>query len=249
MANKRPRIGERRQKNQPLKIDRLPATVHDAILHLRNIEGLTWAQIEEQSNRAYSKDWKQDHGGFVDWSTLEMKVLELFPDLRIPQTNLARWYDLRVAQVRNQALKESARAREFAAAFASANLADGNSSVINALRDQVFDLIQSAGDGDKGRFIKGLQNLTLAMTRMQRVELQAQRVKADLAKIDAERAKLAAEAGDPREIYLLASQDLLKKLRTREQVRAVIDPIKEDLIQEFTHGAEAFAKQIEASTA
>jgi hypothetical protein len=247
MANKRPRIGERRQKNQPLKIARLPATVHDAILHLRNIEGLTWAQIEEQSNRAYSKDWKQDHGGFVDWSTLEMKVLELFPDLRIPQTNLARWYDLRVAQVRNQALKESARAREFAAAFASANLADGNSSVINALRDQVFDLIQSAGDGDKGRFIKGLQNLTLAMTRMQRVELQAQRVKADLAKIDAERAKLAAEAGDPREIYLLASQDLLKKLRTREQVRAVIDPIKEDLIQEFTHGAEAFAKQVEAS--
>jgi hypothetical protein len=87
------------------------------------------------------------------------------------------------------------------------------------------------------------------MSRMQRVELQAKRVDADLARIDAERAKLAAEAGDPREIYLLASQDLLKKLRTRELVRAVIDPIKEELIQEFTHGAEAFSKQIEASTA
>ena len=65
----------------------------------------------------------------------------------------------------------------------------------------------------------------------------------------AERAKMAAEAGDPREIYLLASQDLLKKLRSREPVRAVIDPIKEELIQEFTHGAEAFSKQIEATAA
>ena len=249
MATRRPRIGERRRKNQPLKIDKLPAAVHDAILHLRNIEGLTWQQIEEQSNRPYSEKWKQDHGGFVDWTRIDLPVLELFPNLRIPQTNLLRWYDLRVAQVRNQALIESERAREFAAAFAHANLSDGNSSVINALRDQVFDLIQSAGDGDKGRFIKGLQNLTLAMTRMQRVELQAKRVEADLAKIDAERAKLAAEAGDPREIYLLASQDLLKKLRSREPVRAVIDPIKEELIQEFTHGAEAFSKQIEASTA
>jgi len=185
MSTRRPRVGERRQKNQPLKIDRLPGVVHDAVLHLRNIEGLTWAQIEEQSNRAYSKDWKQDHGGFVDWSSLDMKVLELFPDLRIPQTNLLRWYDLRVAQVRNQALAESERAREFAAAFANANLSDGNSSVINALRDQVFDLIQTAGDGDKGRFIKGLQNLTLAMTRMQRVELQAKRVAVDERRVKA----------------------------------------------------------------
>lgn len=247
MASRRPRVGERRQKNQPLKIDKLPPAAHDAILFLRNVEGRTWSEIEEQSHRAYSEKWQEDHGGFIDWHSLDLKVLELFPDLRIPQTNLLRWYDLRVAQVRNQVLIESERAREFAAALVKADLPAGNSAVINALRDQVFDLIQSAGDGDKGRFIKGLQNLTLAMTRMQRVELQAQRVKADLAKIDAERAKLAAEAGDPREIYLMASQDLLKKLRTREQVRSVIDLIKEELIQEFTHGAEAFAKQVEAS--
>jgi hypothetical protein len=249
MATKRPRIGERRQKKQPLKIDRLGASVHDAVLHLRNADGLTWQQIEEQSSLPYSGDWKKDHGGFVDWSKLDLKVLELFPNLRIPQTNLLRWYDLRVSQVRNQVLAESERAREFAAALVKADLPGGNSAVLNALRDQVFDLIQSAGDGDKAAFVKGLQNLTLAMTRMQRVDLQAQRVKADLAKIDAERAKLAAEAGDPREIYLLASQDLLKKLRSREIVRAVIDPIKEELIQEFTHGAEAFSKHVEASTA
>jgi predicted Mrr-cat superfamily restriction endonuclease len=117
------------------------------------------------------------------------------------------------------------------------------------MRDQVFMLMRSVGQGDRDKFVAALGDLTLAMTRMQRVELQAKRVDAELAKIEAERAKLAAEAGDPREIYLLASQDLLKKLRSREPVRAVIDPIKEELIQEFTHGAEAFAKQIEASTA
>lgn len=185
MATRRPRVGERRQKNQPLKIDRLPASVHDAILYLRNNEGLTWQQIEDQSAKPYSSKWKEDHEGFIDWTALDLKVLELFPNLRVPQTNLLRWYDLRVAQVRNQALAESERAREFAAAFANANLADGNSSVINALRDQVFDLIQSAGVGDKGVFIKGLQNLTLAMTRMQRVELQAKRVAVDERRVKA----------------------------------------------------------------
>ena len=146
-------------------------------------------------------------------------------------------------------LAESERARQWAAAFAGKNLPEANAAVINALRDLVFGLMQDVGTGDKAKFLDGLKDLTLAMTRMQRVELQAKRVDADLAKIEAERAKLAAEAGDPREIYLLASQDILKKLRTREQLRGVIDPIREDLIQEFTHGAEAFAKQVEASAA
>jgi hypothetical protein len=94
-----------------------------------------------------------------------------------------------------------------------------------------------------------LGQLTLAMTRVERVKLQRKRVEADLAKIDAERARLAAEAGDPREIYLLAAQSLLKLMRTREQLRCVIDPIKDELIQEMSHAAESFAKQVEASAA
>jgi hypothetical protein len=247
----RPRTGEPRQKQRTLKLDVLIAAqpqVRDAILSLRD-QGATWPEIAEQSARPWSKEWAKDHGGFVNWDELPTPSLEAFPDLRLPQTSLQRWFDLRVRQVRAEVLKESERARTWAQEFAAKSIPDANSAVINALRDQVFEMMRSVGRNDQATFVKGLQNLTLAMSRMQRVELQAKRVEADLAKIDAERAKLAAEAGDPREIYLLASQDLLKKLRSREQVRAVIDAIKEELIQEFTHGAEAFAKQIEASTA
>jgi hypothetical protein len=248
MTKPRPKTGEPRLVRQPLKIDLLPEDVRDAIAVLYD-RGRTWMEISEKSSRPYSKQWAADDGGFVNWELLDLKVLEHFPDMRLPKSSLHRWFDLRVAQSRKQVLIESAQAREFAKAFAAGNLAEGNAAVVNALRDQVFSLIQSAGRGDKGLFAKGLKDLTLAMSRMQRVDLQAKRVDADLARIDAERAKLAAEAGDPREIYLLASQDLLKKLRTREAVRAVIDPIKEELIQEFTHGAEAFAKHVQTAAA
>jgi hypothetical protein len=91
--------------------------------------------------------------------------------------------------------RESAQAREFASAFAGGDLAESNSAVVNALRDQVFGLIQSAGIGDKAQFAKGLKDLTLAMTRMQRVELQARRVDLDARKIKVleDREKLARE--------------------------------------------------------
>jgi hypothetical protein len=248
-SKRRPRTGEKRQRNLPLKIDRLPVEVRDAIQKLRNQRGKTWKEIEELSSLPYNAKWATEGGGFIDWDHLPTDVLELFPDLRLPSTNLQRWYDLRVGQVRAQIMAESAKAREWAKAFAGKDLAGSNAAVMNAMRDQVFSLMQKVGPGDQADFLEGLNLLSLTMARLQRVELQTKRVDADLARIDAERAKLAAEAGDPREIYLLASQDLLKKLRTREPVRAVIDPIKEELIQEFTHGAEAFAKQIEATAA
>jgi|GEM_PF-1635737 len=248
MTKPRPKTGEPRVKRQPLKIDQLPQPVRESIQGLYD-RGRTWMEIEEQSARPYSDQWEQDGGGFVPWEKLDLTVLEEFPQLRIPKSTLQRWYDLRVRQARDQVLRESAKAREFAAAFAGADLSGANSAVVNALRDQVFSLMQEASVSDRMLLVKNLQNLTLAMTRIQRVELQAKRVDADIAKAEAERAKLAAEAGDPREIYLLAAQDLLKKLRSRKQVREVIDPIQEDLVQELSHAAEAFAKQVEASAA
>jgi hypothetical protein len=248
MTKPRPKTGEPRKTRLPLKIDLLPESVRDAIKTLYD-RGRTWLEIEEKSGAPFSKDWITDGGGFIDWESLDLRVLEEFPAMRLPKSNLQRWFDLRVVQARNRVLVESARAREFAEKFADKGMPGSNAAVINALRDLCFGLLQDAGEADKEKLLAALQNFTLATTRIQRVELQAKRVDADLARIGAERAKLAAEAGDPREIYLLASQDLLKKLRSREGVRAVIDPIKEELIQEFTHGAEAFSKQIEAAAA
>lgn len=248
MTKPRPKTGEPRAVKQPLKIDRLPQSVQDAIKTLYD-RGRTWVEISEQSARHYSKDWEKDGGGFIDWAEVSTEALELFPDLCLAKSTLQRWFDLRVSQVRSQVLAQSAKARVFAEKFADKDLEGTNAAVMNAMRDQVFDMMQNVGPGDRDKFLEGLNLFSLASSRLRRVELQEKRVQADLARIDAERAKLAAEAGDPREIYLLASQDLLKKLRSREQVRAVIDPIKEELIQEFTHGAEAFSKQVEASAA
>lgn len=248
MKKVRPKTGEPRKTHQPLKIDLLPQAAKDAIEILYD-RGLTWQQMEEQSAKPFSREWQKDGGGFIEWESLDLKVLEQFPDMKLPKSSLHRWFDIRISQARKQVLEQAAKTREFVAAFAGKDVAGANSAVVNALRDMVFGLVETAGTGDKAKFMDGLKDLTLAMTRMQRVELQAKRVEADLARLDAERAKLAAEAGEPREIYLLAAQDLLKKLRSRKKVREVLDPIQDELVQELSHAAEAFAKQVEASAA
>jgi hypothetical protein len=182
MTKPRPKTGEPRQVHQPLKIDLLPQSARDAIEQLYD-RSRTWKEIEEQSALPYSAKWASDGGGFIDWEALELRVLEQFPGMRLAKSTLQRWFDLRVAQARKEVLRESAQAREFAKAFAGNDLFNSNSAVINALRDQVFNLIQSAGIGDKALFAKGLKDLTLAMSRMQRVELQAKRVDVDQRKI------------------------------------------------------------------
>ena len=183
MTRPRPKTGEPRVTHQPLKIDLLPQGVQDAIVHLYK-QGRTWMEMQEQSGRPYGEKWATDYDqGFIDWEKLDLKVLEHFPEMKLPKSTLHRWFDLRWNQARKQVLAESAQAREFAAAFVGQNLEGANSAVINALRDQMFGLIQSAGIGDKDKFAKGLKDLTLAMSRMQRVELQARRVEVDQRKI------------------------------------------------------------------
>lgn len=174
MANaRRPRTGERRRTNLPLKIDKLPEDVRNAILDLRNNGGKTWEQIEELSALA------KDKGGFIDWDALPLPVLEIFPEMRLPRTSLHRWYDLRVSQVRRQVMAESEKARAFAESFAGKKIAGANAAVMNAMRDQVFNLMRDVGAGDRDKFLAGLNMLSLTMARLQRVDLQAKRVKVD----------------------------------------------------------------------
>jgi Protein of unknown function (DUF3486) len=182
MPKPRPKTGEPRQVRQPLKIDLLPQSAREAIETLYD-RGRTWMEISEQSAQPYSEKWAQDGGGFIHWESLDLKVLEQFPDMKLPKSSLHRWFDLRVAQARKQVLAESAQAREFAAAWAGKSLPESNAAVINALRDLVFGLMQDSGAGDKMKLLGGLQDLTLAMSRMQRVELQAKRVEVDQRRI------------------------------------------------------------------
>jgi hypothetical protein len=182
MTKPRPKTGEERDVNRQLKIDALPQSARDAILALRDM-GDTWPQIEARSARPYSKDWSKDGGGFIQWEELETRVLEEFPDLRIPKSSLHRWFDLRIAQVRKQVLIEGEKSREWAAALATKTLPDANQAVVNAMRDQVFSLMRTVGTADQGKFIEGLNQLALTMSRLQRVELLAKQVSVNERKV------------------------------------------------------------------
>ncbi len=176
----RPKTGERRKTAQPLKIDRLPEPVREAIQFLRNSKGKTWDQIEELSAAPYDKDWAKKPGaGFIDWTTVDPEVLDAFPGLKLPRTTLQRWHDIRIEQVRSQVLKESATARAFAEKFVGRDVDDVNGAVLNALRDEIFGAMESVSTGNRAAFIQMLGDLTLAMTRIQRVEIMKRKVAVD----------------------------------------------------------------------
>ncbi|MFL6310594.1 MAG: phage protein Gp27 family protein [Terriglobales bacterium] len=231
----RRKTGQKPQTRQPLKIDKLPVEIRDEIQKLR-AAGRTWIEIEELSAR------------FVKWDSLPTPVLELFPDMRLPHSSLQRWYDLRVDQVRREVMARADRAREWAQSFAGKGFKELPDAVMNALRDQIFMLMESSDDGSRTKAIQGLGSLGLMISRIERTKVAQRKLDIEEEKLEAAKNRLK-ELGDPRELYLGVVQEILKKLRTRKDVRAVIDPIKEELIQEFSYGAEAYAKQIEAGAA
>lgn len=138
MPKSRPKTGEPRATNQPLKIDRLPPSAHEAIVRLYKA-GKTWEEMEALSAQPLDK------GGFVDWDKLSTDVLELFPNLRLPHTNLHRWFDLRVRQVSRNVLKSAEQARVIAEAFVSANVEGDREGVLNAARDLIMGVISEDG--------------------------------------------------------------------------------------------------------
>ncbi len=176
-AARRPRTGEKRKTEQPLKIDRLPSHITDAILYLRNEVGKTWMEIEALSAEPYLKDWKAGEGGFVDWNAVPLNVLELFPDMRLPHTTLHRWYDIRVAQVQKDVMARSKQAQKIAEAFAKSNVADGDEAVINAARDTLMSVLSEDGTS-AGRLnaTRGLLKLSEVMSRAKTNEIRARQV-------------------------------------------------------------------------
>jgi hypothetical protein len=216
-------------------MDKLPMELLDRVMKER-AAGRTWSEIEEMSP------------GFEEWQKTSEEVREQFPRWKLPHTTLLRWHDLRVEQVRKDLMARSDNARELAASFSSRGLKGLPDAVMNALRDQIFILLQACDEGSRAKAIQGLGSLGLMISRIERTKVAQQKLDIEQEKLEAAKSRLK-ELGDPRELYLGVVEDILKKLRTRKDVRAVIDPIREELIQEFSYGAEAYAKQIEAGAA
>jgi hypothetical protein len=218
---KRPRTGERRQVNQPLKIDRLTPSIHNAILVMRNQLGKTWEEIEALSAAP------MDKGGFVDWKTLPASVQKQFPDHRIPHTTLHRWYDLRVSQVRRDVEQRSLVAREVAESFAKSVVDGSNEAVINAARDQLMSLL--AEDlTPKGRThaAKGLIALAEILQEARANDIKERKVGVDERKIRLieEREKIARDRVD----------QATKKAAQKGSGKFTIDDI--NLLRERTFG-------------
>src|ERR1700683_4383997 len=174
----RPRTGEKRRTNLPLKIDRLPIEAREAIQYLKNVRGKTWQEIEEISALPYSEKWAKGSGGFVNWEALPTPVLELFPDMKLPHTNLHRWYDLRVAQVTAETMARAAQAREIAAAFAKSVVANDDEAVLNAARDQIMSVLAEDAS-PKGRMLAASALIELAemMQRARENAIKERKVK------------------------------------------------------------------------
>jgi hypothetical protein len=163
----RPKTGEKRKTRQPLKIDRLPVEVHDEIVRLHLQDGRPFEEIEELSKK------------FVVWDKLPRQVLELFPDLRIPKTNLHRWFDLRVSQVMERNEEERRFAQEIAADFKQSGFEDLDESVVNAIAKEVFVMARSAKEGDKQAFRKDLLNLGFLLAEVKKNTIRERKVKVD----------------------------------------------------------------------
>ncbi len=170
--------GEPRDRQQPLKIDRLPADVREMIHQLYVNQGKTWEEISLLSAEP------KDKGGFIDWKNLPIAVLELFPDMRLPTTTLHRWFDLRIKQVSRDVMVRAEQARTIAEAFVKSNVAGGDEAVINAARDTLMGILAEDGSA-AGRInaTKGLLKLSEVMSRARTNEIRARRVSVDERKI------------------------------------------------------------------
>jgi hypothetical protein len=177
----RPKTGDKRATRKPLTIDRLPDEVKARLVAAREQEWKSWEAIE-----ADSPAWKE-------WDKASPEAQKLFPGRKIPHSNAQRWYDIRVEQVKAQALLETEKAREFATAFAKRDFGELEPAVINALRDQVFSLMKAGADGTTSKqFRAELGNLLYLQTKLAKVQIDRQKLVLEEEKIGIERGKLEA---------------------------------------------------------
>lgn len=198
----RRKTGERPRVNQPLKIDRLPQKLRDRIVFEHNTLGRPWEDIEQDS-----PSWKE-------WDEVAPEVLVLFPERRLPHTNVHRWYDLRVRQVQRDVMATAAQAREIATAFAKAVVSGSDESVLNAARDQVFGILQQ-GDGSSRIFAtKALIALSEVMQSARANTIKERKVAIDERRIT----QLEKDAEVKRKRMEKETDDAAKKLKSGQPI-------------------------------
>ncbi len=91
--------------------------------------------------------------------------VKAFPKLRLPHSNLHRWYDLKVEQAQKETLVRAEQARVIAQAFAEAGIDKMDDAVKNALRDLVFGMMLQVSDDGRSLIVKNLLAMAKLMNR------------------------------------------------------------------------------------
>jgi hypothetical protein len=247
---RRPRTHEKRRKNQPLKIDRLPQPWQEQLAAWRR-SGKSFEQVEELSR---SLPWAE-----------QPEARKLFPRSYVPETNLNRWWDLRFDQSLEALRVKAARAQAVAEAFLGPGWEKADEAARNALKSATLELMDAqepcgickackAQPPQPAKCVRVSDGVRIALldfnhvwAKLMQAQAAQQRVELEKEKLDVRRA--AQKSTSPREVYIAAAEELLKKLRTRKEVRAVLDPISKELIEELSKSAESFAKRFEAQSA
>jgi hypothetical protein len=160
------KTGVKPRVRQPLKIDKLPVAMRDRIQQERNA-GRTWIEIEELSP------------SFPEWKDVAPQVQALFPGMRLPHSNLARWWDLRVDQVRAEVMRQAEAAKGLAIAFAGRGLKELPEAVLNASRDLIFSVLEHSDEKNKSKVIKALSDLGWLMNDYRKTEIKERKVEAE----------------------------------------------------------------------
>lgn len=202
MTKARPKTGDKRQTRQPLKIDRLPLEFRDEIRRMRTEDGMSWQEIEEISPK------------LKFWEIVQDEVKQIFPGLKLPHSNLQRWYDLRIEQVLKETLAEGERARAIADAFSKRSFDDLDEAVKNALAEQVFMIMRAAGEKDEKSFRSQLLKLGLLLTEMKKAEAKKRQADIESKRV----ALLEEEAERKRKQFEKATNDAAKKITKGESL-------------------------------
>jgi hypothetical protein len=165
--HRRPKTGERRRHQCPLRIDRLPLALLDRI-RTERAKGRTWDEIERDSPQ------------WPEWEQASPAVLADFPGRRLPHTNVQRWHDLRVEQVQRERDARAEAAHAFAGRLAARGVPHLYDAVRNALGDSVFRL---ALEGTDEQLIRDeLCRLAQVLSGMARWEVARRKVDLDYRK-------------------------------------------------------------------
>lgn len=207
----RRRTGQSPQVRLPLKIDRLPKSMRDRILRERNAECRTWEEIE------------QDSPGWQEWKDATEEVKALFPEQRLPHSNLHRWYDLRYAQVERDVMAKAAQAREIATAFAKATVEGSDDAVINAARDLIFSVLPEGDAKGRQKAAGGLIALAEVMQSARANDIKQRKVAIDERRIT----QLEKDAELKRRQMEKGTEDAAKKLSKGELTVDDINRLRE----------------------